>query len=538
MDIPQIYTVANKTLYAINKMMNLPNRSTSQENARQIEDELRTNYNYSGEYDTRYIREFLKVWNLNVDNDLDAIYQYNLLVGLVVDSDNGRAYAIDKKKYNQLRNPRYLQVIRQQAQDELDAQQPQQTEDNFDELIDSQPAKQNNEQNNFLTNKAMAEQELEQFPRVTFANARNTGLNRLRRQSTARIENINPVNLEELRDNIRQCQRQVNPNLHPRTKKNKYGDSGMEELIRTVVNLKNDVKQIREAQSVDSANDWITTHGYGGLYMAQEEDLDNDGYPEVVVKDRSTGRNVIVNGYTTVPSLFPYRKQYYSTHSTKESRKNHPWQSYIKNEFYQPVYDNTGRNITAYSEEATQFDNNIGQYGYTKRMKPKNRSSYQAFTARCITPFYKALTYLTFRNVPFKLAQLSAYIWKEIVRNPALSHVYGAGVLEQVTDPKELTKLCSQPDIKNAIERIVAPYLQNPEEMFNDILPIVIDKWRENGYTMDGNQVRDFILASHAYVQGVPLPVRNQFEAWKTQQLTEHPELEQLVQGIAAMHNE
>ena len=154
-DIPQIYTVANKTLYAINKMMNLPNRSTSQENARQIEDELRTNYNYSGEYDTRYIREFLKVWNLNVDNDLDAIYQYNLLIGLVVDSDNGRAYAIDKKKYNQLRNPLYLQVIRQQAQDELDAQQPQQqqpndTEHNFAELIDSQHVKQNNEQNNFF----------------------------------------------------------------------------------------------------------------------------------------------------------------------------------------------------------------------------------------------------------------------------------------------------------------------------------------------------------------------------------------------------
>ena len=61
-------------------------------------------------------------------------------------------------------------------------------------------------------------------------------------------------------------------------------------------------------------------------------------------------------------------------------------------------------------------------------MKPKNRSSYQAFTARCITPFYKALSYLNHHNVPFKLAQLSAYIWKEIVRNPALTHVYGENV--------------------------------------------------------------------------------------------------------------
>ena len=74
--------------------------------------------------------------------------------------------------------------------------------------------------------------------------------------------------------------------------------------------------------------------------------------------------------------------------------------------------------------------------------------------------------------------------------------------------------------------------------MFNDILPIIIDVWRQNDYTMDGNQVRDFILASRAYVQGVPLPVRANFEAWKTQQLTEHPELRQLVEEIAAMHNE
>ena len=112
MDIPQIYTVGRKTLYEINNLLHLSNRNKNQDNARQIEDELRTKYKYSGEYDTRYIREFLKVYNLSeendeLNNDIKEIALSNLL------DNTTNTYHVDAEKYNQLRNPHYLQEIRQ-----------------------------------------------------------------------------------------------------------------------------------------------------------------------------------------------------------------------------------------------------------------------------------------------------------------------------------------------------------------------------------------------------------------------------------------
>ena len=74
--------------------------------------------------------------------------------------------------------------------------------------------------------------------------------------------------------------------------------------------------------------------------------------------------------------------------------------------------------------------------------------------------------------------------------------------------------------------------------MFYDILPIVIDVWREHGYQSNADQVRDFIFVSWALVQGVPLPNRGDFETWKNQQLAAHANLRPLVEEIANIHNE
>ena len=534
-DIPQIYYVKQKSLYEINELLNLKNRRSNQDNVRQIINELHEHYDYEGEYDTRYIREFLKIYNMTVTNELDR-YIRELKLENIKNVDD--KYHIDKDKYNQLRNPHYTAEVTQHAQDilqqiHIDDSEEEQAEQEqisipettFDELIDET----DDEQNSFLTNKDMTEPE--PFPRVQFA---NDAMQRLHRKSIANIGSVNHVDLANARSAIQQRQRNINPNLHPRSKKNKYGITGMDDLIRVVVNLKNDVKQIREAQSVESANDWIQSHGYSDLYNAVEEDLDDDGYPEVVVKD-NTGKNVIVNGYTTEPSLFPYRKQYYSTHPTKASRKNNPWKNYIKNEFYHPAFDATGRTVQSISEEAAAFDDFISNHGYTRNMKPKKHSSYQAFTVRCITPFYQALKYLSLRGIPFKLAQLSAYIWKEIVRNPALVHVYGENVLQEVTDAKELTKLCNQREVKDAIENIVVPYISDPKGMFEDILPIVIDEWRQHGFNMSADNVKDFILASYALVNNVKLPNRGEFNNWRDATIRSNQRVREYVEQIAQM---
>ena len=93
---------------------------------------MQTNYKYSGEYDTRYIREFLKIYNLKDDNDIDYQYKAILLDNLVVQAENEDIYGMDEDHYKDLINPKYLEHIRQRAQNELNVQQqPQQTEHNF-----------------------------------------------------------------------------------------------------------------------------------------------------------------------------------------------------------------------------------------------------------------------------------------------------------------------------------------------------------------------------------------------------------------------
>ena len=524
-DIPQIYTVKSRTLTDINRLLHLSNRRSNQDNARQIIQALQEKYAYEGDYDTRYIREFIKIYNAKIHNELDGYIRQIKLDYIKNANDN---YYIDYDKYNQLINPQHNEEITQQAENILHQNH---IEDSIDSDVEELQNEnniglQNDEQNNFLTNKDMTEE----FPRANF------GVENLRRQSIANIGGVNRVDLETMLNNMQQ-HRNVNPNLRPRTKKNKYGIKGMDDLIKVVVNLKNDVKQIREAQSVESAQDWIDSHGYGDLYDVNEEDLDGDGYNEVVVKDK-TGKKVIVNGYTTTPSLFPYRRQYYSTHPTKESRKNVPWKKYIKDEFYHPTYDATGRNITGVNEDATRFDENLRTVGYTKSMKPKDATSYQVFTVRCINPFYQALKWLRGSHpVPFKLAQLAGYVWKEIVRDPALTHVYGAQVLETVTDAKEIAKLCKQREVKQAIENIVVPYITNPTGMFEDILPMIVDTWRANGYRMTAHEVRDFILVSRAIVNKMQLPPRDAFNAWKVE-ILKNQQVKDYVEQVAAYHEE
>ena len=516
----QIYHVKQRSLHEINAILGLRNRRARSDDIAQIINELRTNYDYQGEFNTHYIREFLKVYNMDVSDPIDELIQETKLRDLL---DDDKKYRVDEQKYKQLINPRYNEAVRQRAIIELE---PQQLQDNEQQNDD--------EQNNFLANKdTMAD--TEPFPRLQMLNPAQA-LQNLRRQSTARIgTNINHVNLQDAINAYQQRRRQVNPNLHPRAKQNKLGITGMDDLVRVVVNLKNDVKQIKEAQSVASAQDWIDRHGYQNLYDVVEEDLDGDNFPEVVVKDK-TGKKVIVNGYTTEPSLFPYRREYYSTHPTKESRKNKPWKNFIKTEFYNPTYDATGRGITGISEAAAQFDELITDNGYTRTMKPKNRSTYQVFTSRCIAPFYQALRYLNL-HVPFKLAQLSAYVWKEIVRDPALSYVYGEAVL-QVTDKKELAKLCSKQEVKDAIENIAVPILTQARTIFDNVLPIVIDVWRNHGYNLNGDQVRDFILVARAIMFGEQLPAREAFEAWKVAYLRQHPDIFNDVHQMAAEHDE
>ena len=184
--------------------------------------------------------------------------------------------------------------------------------------------------------------------------------NELRNQTYGKLSQnqVRKSNLSNAIDATALFREQIASIRPKKEKKRKFGVTGMDDLLKVVATLKQDVKQIKETQSVQSANEWIQRHKLDDKYEAIGKDLDNDSIPEVVVQTKDTHKPVIINGYTTFPSLFPYRNAYYSTYSTVDKRKEAHKQGKnlrrLFNNIYEPQYDQSGRYVTGYSGEGWQ----------------------------------------------------------------------------------------------------------------------------------------------------------------------------------------
>ncbi len=88
---------------------------------------------------------------------------------------------------------------------------------------------------------------------------------------------------------------------------------GLEQLIPILVDMKRDIKKVVKGNCLNSATAYAAnlTKQRGTRYSAGLEDLDEDGIPEVIIRD-VYGNPVVVNGYTTIASKWPERLQYYT----------------------------------------------------------------------------------------------------------------------------------------------------------------------------------------------------------------------------------
>ena len=96
-----------------------------------------------------------------------------------------------------------------------------------------------------------------------------------------------------------------------KVKKVKFSNVGMADLINVVALLKQEFKQIRNAQSVPNAKTWIESNYYVNILDAVEEDLDCDDYKGIVINSKIDHKIVNVKEYTTTASSFPYQNYYY-----------------------------------------------------------------------------------------------------------------------------------------------------------------------------------------------------------------------------------
>ena len=546
-DIPQIYTVKQKSLYEINELLNLKNRRTNQDNARQIIKDLQENYAYEGEYDTRYIREFLKIYYMNYNHEIDN-YIREIKLDNIKNVDD--KYYIDENIYKQLINPHYTERVVQYAQNILH-------QNRINEYIESLDANEHdifnadietlNELNRFLglpqcdntydaSNQIITElitryqyfgeynieyiHEIVDLYSTAFFDGEEGMEAQIKLNSLVSNEDYNDIEVvgqkhymdeqsyqiihddqylndveklapEEIqhqkelemialqndeqnnfltnKDMAQQPQRQIKqlPEFaRQRGSKNKVG---MTELANIVLNMQRDFKRVANALSVPGAQAIVDKHNAispNSKWRVRYEDFNKDNIPDIVIVN-DKNNPIVVNGWTTKQSDYPERHQYYQKYPTREERKGHPFQDFKRDELYQYQYDDTNPNahirgnVTSYNKNAFPSDWQLGKYNVEH--KPRTRlSAYQRFQRYVLKPrldfaiqrFIENDIIETNENGSWDgklqiIAKLTGYLWNKWVVKTVADR-YGKSI-----DDKDFVKYKNRKEGKQEIDTTV-----------------------------------------------------------------------------------
>lgn len=307
-------------------------------------------------------------------------------------------------------------------------------------------------------------------------------------------------------------------------KKQKIGKIGMNELTRIVLDLNQDVRQIKEAQSLVGAQNWVKKHG-PDLYEVVNDDINQDGIPDVIVKNKN-GENVIVNGYTTTLSTYPYRNAYYTTFPTQKERKEarlsgETYRNYITG-LYNPQYDSFGLRLQLdqngnprwASQNGVDLERRLKNSGYEKIIRPSNRTPYQAFVAKVIKPIYDVIKFMNGGKANSELlSKVASAIWNQTILIPAMVFVYGNDVAQ--VSPNEWKKLRNKKEVKRAIALTVKPFLVNEQRIF-DFVEVFVATCNGLGYNIPQNVVPWIPKFLKAKFLNVNPPALNETEKWQS----------------------
>ena len=310
-------------------------------------------------------------------------------------------------------------------------------------------------------------------------------------------------------------------------KQQKIGKLGMNELTDIVLTMNQDIKQIKDAQSLAGAQAWVQKHG-PELYHVEDVDINGDNIPDIIVKNKDN-IPVIVNGYTTCDSTYPYRYAYYTEYPTREARKaarelGDTFRERIKG-MYNPQYDEYGMKIQRDKQGNPMFTNSEGllfeqkmkNSGYTKIMRPKDKTPYQAFVKCIVKPIYDAVkqinTLLGKSTQSQLLTKVAAVMWNETILYPAMAYVYGHDVTK-VSDA-EWKKLRNKAEVKNAILHYVQYYLAKPVRIL-EFIKLFVVVCNETGLNPIPTEATPFIpgIIKCDFLNITKYPALNDTEGW------------------------
>jgi hypothetical protein len=265
--------------------------------------------------------------------------------------------------------------------------------------------------------------------------------------------------------------------------------TGVQELIPIVTQMHRDIKQIKEAQTLQGAQEYINRHGLQDDLEALRQDVDGDGIDDVLVRTKNTEFPYIINGYTTATSAFPYRSRYYADYPTKAARKEVPYKQYIDDKLGN-VYTNYGLKRILNSN-AVAWSDKLAAKGYKRLNTNPNISVPTVFKNVIMKPFMNALKAILknantgFSGAPIQYAQViratETELRDQLITNPALiaASVEGEAVFNK--PEKEIKKLKNSKAVKEYSRFYMHELSRNRNENLPSIVAFCIETFVNSG---------------------------------------------------------
>lgn len=284
---------------------------------------------------------------------------------------------------------------------------------------------------------------------------------------------------------------------------------GMDKLADIVLNDKRDLKRINSAITLEGARKYAAK--LGSNYVANIEDLNNDGIQDVIIRRGENGPVVVVNGWTTTASDFPYRKEYYEAFPSRKARKDYGgnMKQYF-NDLVNTEYDDYG-NVVSYNVPP-ELQKIINSGGF-KQMKPRDKSAYQMFTSSIISSMFPTVAAEVGVADKSLLLSVAAEVWNICITTPFYAQLLGGidNLRNLHNNPKEFKKFTN----KNAVKQALKEY----------VIQLIIEF--ENGnYDFTNNAIlpvlRETIInKNNEKSNRVPLPARSEVNPnWTTNERT------------------
>ena len=154
--------------------------------------------------------------------------------------------------------------------------------------------------------------------------------------------------------------------------------------------------------------------------------------------------------------------------------------------------------------------------GYTKIIRPKDKTPYQAFVSGVVKPMYDALKLLNKlmnkQTNPQLLTKVAATMWNQTILLPAMVYVYGENVLK--VDESEWKKLRNKAEVKASILNYVQFYLGDVKRLF-DFIPLFIEVSTKSGNPIPENFVQWLPRLVKARLLDVKPPSINDKAGWQ-----------------------